>query len=111
MPGAPRRPAGGTPATLYLGTVSKVTGATALVVIPELGGPSYTYGPARFPSELLDRNAGAAGTTSTGATSDGDPLHTHTYGDPLKAGDPVLVGLLATRTGTRDAVVIVARLA
>ena len=106
MPGAPRRPP--TPATLYLGTVSKVTGTTATVVIPELGGPGYSYGPARFPDHLA---AGAA-TSSVDADAGGtDPAHTHHPGRPLAAGDPVLVGLLATRTGTRDAVVILSRLA
>lgn len=101
--GQPRRPVGGAPTTLYLGTVSAVTGTTATIIIPELGGPAYAYGPARIPDYLA---AGAA--TELGEA--GVEQHTHPL-RPLAAGDPVLVGLLATRTGTRDVVVVVARLA
>lgn len=80
MPGRPRA-VERAPSTLYLGTVEKVTGNTATVIVPELGGPSYAYGPARYPA------------------------------GPLAAGDSVLVGLLASNTGNRDTVAIVARLA
>lgn len=89
MPGSPRSSAA--PSTLYIGRVAKVTGATATVIIPELGGPTYTYGPARTPEY--------------------DPTATVGPTRPLAAGDPVLVGLLASNTGNRDTVVIVARLA
>lgn len=97
---------------VYIGRVEKVTGATAFVVIPDLGGPSYSYGPARYPDHL--KPAAVTGSTDPDGPLNQDSPHTHAAGvagRALTAGDPVLVALLANRAGTRDSVVILTRLA
>ena len=68
----------------YLGTITRVTGATAYVELPRLAA-GFEYGPAGYPSEYAQ-----AGET------------------PLEVGDRVAVAFLE---GGRDDVVVLLRLA
>lgn len=81
MFGTPDRDTGN--AGIYLGTITRVDGATAYVEVPRLA-PGYEY-PARFPAEL--KAGGAPGTTSAaaghshGVTVNAAGGHSHGYTD------------------------------
>lgn len=80
---------------VYIGKVTKVTGATCLVEIPRLAR-GYTYGPAPYPSEY--------GQGEDTANAEG---HSHDLRQ-LAKGDRVAVAFLE---GGHDEVVVLARLA
>lgn len=84
-----------TNAGIYLGTVTRVAGATAYVEVPRLNA-GFEY-PARYPAEL-------AGATTLPA---GEGPHTHGL-RALAGGDPVACAFLE---GGRDELVVLLRLA
>ena len=90
------KPARG-PSGLWRATVARVAGTEVFVVVPRLS-PQREYGPVDV----------ARGTWATSTGTGGTDGHTHPSGDPLAAGDRVLVGFVEDNP---DDLVLICRLA
>lgn len=99
--GTPDRSAGG--GAIYVGKVTRVTGATCYVEVPRLA-EGFELGPCRYPAELAGADTLAG---SAGGAYDGAPSHTHPL-PPLAPGDAVAVAMLEN---SHDDAVVLVRLA